>query len=314
MDSLNDRPLKRCACVGNMTQDHLLFTERLPEIDDVAFVLDRVDCVGGRGALVALTAAALGIPVGLCTVVGDHAPAQCLRFLQESGVSTEGISKASGGEGLFEVFAAIDAHEENCISFFVPKKISFEVLPQHTRLVADADVVYFSTHKRSFNSTLIKSLHPGQTIIHNLTSYMLADAQYLDLLLSTSNVLVGNEAELNYLLHHLALNRAPQVMEKYSKIECVIATQGKAGALVFTKEGVVTVAAQSSKAVAPIGAGDAFAAGIMYGVSAGFSYVAAARLGVALGAESVRSRYSYPDLNRLRENRESLIRAALDGD
>jgi ribokinase len=314
MDSFNHGSLRRCACVGNLTQDHLLFTKRLPEIDDVAFVLDRVDCVGGRGALVALTVAALGVPVDLCTVVGDRAPAHDLLFLQESGVGVEGISKASCGEGLFEVFAAIGAHEENCISFFVPKKIPFEVAPQHVRLVARADVLYFSTHKRSFNRELIKALHPDQKVIHNLTTYMLEDAEYLDLLLSSSNVLVGNEGEVNYLLHHLGLQQAPQVMDKYRKVECLIATQGKSGAQVFTRDGVVSVPARFARVVAPIGAGDAFAAGIVYGVCAGFSYAAGARLGVALGAESVQSRYSYPDLNRILETRGAFIRAALDED
>jgi len=312
MDSFNHRPLRRCACVGNLTQDHLFFTERMPEIDDVAFVLDRVDCVGGRGALVALAVAALGVPVDLCTVVGDLAPDHDLLFLQQSGVGTEGISKANCGEGLFEVFAAIGAHEENSISFFVPKKIPFEVTPQHVRLVAEADVVYFSTHKRSFNAELIKTLRPNQKVIHNLTSYMIADTGYLDLLLSSSDVLVGNQGELNYLLRHLSFQRVQQVMDTYQKVECVIATQGKSGAQVFTKGKVVTVPARFAKAVAPIGAGDAFAAGIVYGVSAGFSYVAAARLGAALGAESVQSRCSYPDLNRIRESRSGLIRAALD--
>ena len=63
---------KQIVCVGNMTHDILLRVEDLPKIDDVGYVYDNTKCMGGRGAIVALTLSSLGCNCSYFTSIPNN--------------------------------------------------------------------------------------------------------------------------------------------------------------------------------------------------------------------------------------------------
>jgi 2-dehydro-3-deoxygluconokinase len=68
----------------------------------------------------------------------------------------------------------------------------------------------------------------------------------------------------------------------------VVVKDGAAGALLFTADGQVVIDPVPVKEVVdPVGAGDAFAAGVISGLLRGWPPVNGARLGAALGAAAV---------------------------
>ena len=83
---------KKIVCIGNMTHDILLRVDDLPKIDDVGYVYDNTKCMGGRGAIVAISLSSLGCNCSYFTSIPNNPDAKkYLNFLRENGVNIYGI-------------------------------------------------------------------------------------------------------------------------------------------------------------------------------------------------------------------------------
>lgn len=290
------------SCVGNITQDKLLRVDSIPELDDVAYVNESVECMGGRGAIVALALGRLGISTSLVTAVSNDSIARnYLEFLQENNVDVSSVAIDNSAGSLFKVIVAISKEQENCISFFEPSNINFSSTPGQLDTVNDSDIVYFSTHKRSFNESMLSSIKNDSTkVIHNISSYFLQSKEYVSLMLNRSNILIGNELETSALLKSADCSSPQDLFNYYSNLETIYATQGDAGSWIYSKDSrPCFVEAQGSESVSPVGAGDAYAAGVIYGIANGWSNIRCAEFASKVASISVGSATSYPDLDAL---------------
>lgn len=290
------------SCIGNVTQDKLLHIGSIPELDDVAYVNGSIECMGGRGAIVALALGRLGVSTSLITSMSNDSFARdYLELLQENNVDISSVAIDNNAESLFKVIVAISKEQENCISFFEPSNINFSTTPSQLDTVNNSDIVYFSTHKRSFNETILSSIkNDSAKVIHNISSYFLQSKNYVSLMLDRSNILIGNELEMRALLDNTNCS-SPQDLFNYSpNLETIYATQGDAGSCVYSKDSTPCfVEAQDSESVSPVGAGDAYAAGIIYGIANGWSNIRCAEFASKVASISVESVTSYPDLDAL---------------
>ena len=290
------------SCIGNITQDKLLRVDSIPELDDVAYVNESVECMGGRGAIVALALGRLGISTSLVTAVSNDSIARnYLEFLQENNVDVSSVAIDNSAESLFKVIVAISKEQENCISFFEPSNINFSSTPGQLDTVNNSDIVYFSTHKRSFNESMLSSIKNDSTkVIHNISSYFLQSKEYVSLMLNRSNILIGNELETSALLKGADCSSPQDLFNYYSNLETIYATQGDAGSWIYSKDSrPCFVEAQGSESVSPVGAGDAYAAGVIYGIANGWSNIHCAEFASKVASISVGSATSYPDLDTL---------------
>lgn len=290
-------------CVGNITQDWLLHVEHLPALDDVSYVDATTRCTGGRGAIPAMVASALGSHTALCTVIGKATPAGVLEPLQRAGVNLNGVTHEGDGEGVFEVIVAVGRHEQNCISFFLPKNIPFAATDLQRCMTASAEVVYLSTHKRSFNRDILASLPDDhRNVVHNVSPYLFADEAYRDIAFARSSILLGNEAEVTLMLTALGLDHQT-IFNRHPRLRALIVTVGASGAQVLRPgEGPHHVPARRTDVHTPVGAGDAFAGGFVHALAQGWDIVKAAELGVVTAAESLCAATSHPDCDCLREH------------
>ena len=290
------------SCIGNVTQDKLLHIDSIPELDDVAYVNGSIECMGGRGAIVALALGRLGVSTSLITSMSNDSVARdYLELLQENNVDISSVAIDSNAESLFKVIVAISKEQENCISFFEPSNINFSATPSQLDTVNDSDIVYFSTHKRSFNETILSSIkNDSAKVIHNISSYFLQSKEYVSLMLDRSNILIGNELEMRALLESTNCS-SPQDLFNYSpNLETIYATQGDAGSCIYSKDSTPHfVEAQGSESVSPVGAGDAYAAGVIYGIANRWSNIRCAEFASKVASISVESVTSYPDLDVL---------------
>jgi adenosine kinase len=70
-----------------------------------------------------------------------------------------------------------------------------------------------------------------------------------------------------------------------SRVRALVVTRGAEGCQIWSASGCVSVpAAPISEARDPTGCGDAFRGGLLYGLSVGWDWVRAARLGSVMGA------------------------------
>jgi hypothetical protein len=258
--------------------------------------------MGGRGAIVALALGRLGVSTSLITSMSNDSVARdYLELLQENNVDISSVAIDSNAESLFKVIVAISKEQENCISFFEPSNINFSATPSQLDTVNDSDIVYFSTHKRSFNETILSSIkNDSAKVIHNISSYFLQSKEYVSLMLDRSNILIGNELEMRALLESTNCS-SPQDLFNYSpNLETIYATQGDAGSCIYSKDSTPHfVEAQDSESVSPVGAGDAYAAGVIYGIANGWSNIRCAEFASKVASISVGSVTSYPDLDVL---------------
>jgi sugar/nucleoside kinase (ribokinase family) len=287
--------VRSVACLGNLTEDQLLFVDRLPALDDVAFVAREGRSVGGRGALVALIVSALGGTSSLITATGLKGT-NLVAFLAQHGVNVDGISIDESCEETFRVVACVGAAEENTISFFVPASVTFQPTETQSTIVAAADILYFSTHKLGFNLHFLERFSEGKLVLHNLSSYMKRAPDYVAAALQHADVIIANAAEAQ------AFGSVAELFARSSRVQSVLVTQGKNGVVVHERSRhPLHVPAVPARATAPIGAGDAFAAGVIFELSRGSSLNVAAEFGVRVAAASVAAASSHPDLGHLRE-------------
>lgn len=288
------------AVVGNITLDTIIRVDGLPRIDDVAFVSKRSVCFGGRGLIPATVASLLGSPVSLCTVVGGASPKELLDWLQCAGVDLRGIIHDQSTETLFEVIVVIGEREQNCVSYFLPKPIQMEVARVHRDICMGASLLYLSTHKRAFNTNILKKCSGrGTSIVHNVSSYFSCDPDYLDLMLNSSSHLIGNSEEFKILC--AASNASIEsILLQRPNLKAAIVTLGGEGVRIHTPTlPPQKLHAQQAEPRTPVGAGDAFAGGFIHALARQASVMEAAELGISAAAASLESEESCPHADTL---------------
>lgn len=110
-------------------------------------------------------------------------------------------------------------------------------------------------------------------------------AEFLDLVSGPIDILFANTAELTR-LYESDFDAAVDKVRQHVELGCL--TMGKEGSLLVTSDEVVEIAAEE---IAPVvdttGAGDQYAAGVLYGLAQGYSLAEAGRLGSLAAAEVI---------------------------
>jgi sugar/nucleoside kinase (ribokinase family) len=110
--------------------------------------------------------------------------------------------------------------------------------------------------------------------------------EFLDLLVDDIDILLGNEEEITMLFGSTSYAGALEAAEETGLL--VVMTRGAKGSVVLTAHGPEEVpAAPVDKVVDTTGAGDLFAAGLLYGLTHGMNPVDSARLGGLCAAEVI---------------------------
>ena len=110
--------------------------------------------------------------------------------------------------------------------------------------------------------------------------------EFLDLLVDDIDILLGNEEEITMLFGATSHAGALEAAEETGLL--VVMTRGAKGSVVLTAHGPEEVpAAPVDKVVDTTGAGDLFAAGLLYGLTHGMNPVDSARLGGLCAAEVI---------------------------
>lgn len=105
------------------------------------------------------------------------------------------------------------------------------------------------------------------------------------------DILFANEAEILalYKLNSLSSENLHilQAKVRESNLNLMIITRGKQGSIIISKQEIATIDTIAKEAVDSTGAGDAFAAGFIYGYISGFSNINAAHIGNNLAGQVV---------------------------
>lgn len=237
---------------------------------------------GGAVANVLSAVAHLGGSSGFIGKVGADMHGEFLRkFLSENGISTEGLVL---DKKFFTTLAFVNLAENGERSFSFARKpgadTQLEIKDVPVKMIAESSVFHFGslslTDEPSKSATLYAlkvAKENGITISYdpNYRAALWTDAETakreMRSVLPFADIIKISDEEMELLTD---CNNAEAASKKLLDmgIHCVIITMGADGALVRTRDGVITALAQKAKVVDTTGAGDAFMGSFLYKMTA----------------------------------------------
>lgn len=297
----------RVVVIGNITLDTLLRTDALPDLDGVAYVRDSTTSIGGRGAIVALSLAALGGRApDLVATIGPTLAPSVMELMRLAGVRTECINIDSARKRDATVLVAIGERERNCVSFYVPPDTDATLDARQLSALDNAGLCYLGTTSRGVGRAAVARIPPSTMLVANVNKHLLHDSLYVRSIVDRANCLIGNADEIDALAVTLNLQSWRALAD--GTRDWVCRTDGERGADIVSRDGAtIHQSCVPAQVVTPVGAGDAFAAGMLYGVLSRRSLERSLALAAWLAARSVSSTTSYPELRQLRSECEAIF-------
>lgn len=234
---------------------------------------------GGCSGNIAYNLKMLGGEPRIVGVMGqDSGP--YLERLEKLGISTKNIL-IKAGSYTAQCFVTADA-DNNQINAFHPGAMSFA----HENQVADAGAARIAIispdghegmlqHARDcFELGVAFVFDPGQQLP------MFSSAQLIDCI-DKATYVTANDYEIELLMERTGLN----LEDLASRLEALIVTRGEQGSQIYTAGRRIDIPAVPAEAVLdPTGCGDAYRAGLLFGITNELSWETTGRLASLMGA------------------------------
>jgi 5-dehydro-2-deoxygluconokinase len=274
--------------------------------------------VGGSPTNIAMAASRLGLSTAVFTAVGDDTVGGLvLRYLRDMGVGVDHVVVKEGKHTSLAL-VGVQPPDHFPLTFYRddPADIYLTIDDAAAVPFADTRAILLSGDAFSRGTTADAARKIVQTAAgHDITVYMDLDLRpsewshphgfglALRPVLPWVGVLIGTEEEFFALLapdpgpvavgakitdvDRQVLGRLVDVLLETGTVETVVVKRGASGATVLTATERVEVPAFPVEPLNTVGAGDAFAAGLIWGRSNGDDWYRAARVGNACGAIEV---------------------------
>ncbi len=222
-----------------------------------------------------------GDPYPMATVGDDFGPYE--QRLKSLGISTRHVRRLEG-EFTPQAFIITDV-DDNQITAFHPGAMQESYLNKvgdsegmTIGIVAPDSRRAMLQHSHDFNRLGIPHIFdPGQAVT-------LFDENDLRTFIDQADWLVCNDYEFQLVQKTTGLRRE----EISDQLEALIVTKGAEGSTLITREGEETIEAAAPSAVTdPTGCGDAYRAGLIYGIQNDLDLVTCCRIGSVMGALKV---------------------------
>jgi sugar/nucleoside kinase (ribokinase family) len=255
---------------------------------------------GGSVANTAAGIAELGGRAGFVGAVADDEVGRTYtENLREAGVEFEpSISESAAGDGLGtgRCVVLITDDADRTMGTYLGAASTLSTAGVPTSFVARASVVLLEGYLWDVPAAKEAMRHAAATAHASDGSVALSlsdpfcverhQREFLDLLLDDVDILLGNEEEMTMLFNASSYDGALEAAEETGLL--VVMTRGAQGATVLTARGPEEVAsAPVERVVDTTGAGDLFAAGLLFGLTHGMGPVESTRLGGLCAAEVI---------------------------
>ncbi|MGH2615172.1 MAG: carbohydrate kinase family protein [Thermomicrobiales bacterium] len=308
-----DRP-PRIACIGVSDWDRLIAVGTYPEPGGFARVLEEVSAPGGPTTNTAVALSRLGAQVRLASAVGDDERGRLVRgSLEAAGIDTREIAVKPGQ--ISTLATVIVSTEPLDRTIFVEtgarlvKGDRLDIAGLFGGDVLVLDVADVSL--RRFLLDLPAHTVPTSRILGPLTQLAnkgIPDA--FDLALR-HDVIVSNEPDLLDVTGTWTLSDATTALQhrmRGANLRAALITRGAEGSRLVTETERLNISEFNVDVVDPTGAGDAFAAGVAWGMSQRWSWPEVGRFANAVGALACRALGAQASLPSL-DDVESLLAA-----
>jgi sugar/nucleoside kinase (ribokinase family) len=278
----NDAPLVEIGIVKGAMD--MIDENQMIVIQKTQSHLERTQVPGGSVCNTIRAMANLGTKVGFIGKIGsDRLGAYYEEALRDAGV-TPYFAGAKGISGCCTVLVSPDG--ERTMGTFLgpaatltPDDISEEVIAQYDYIYIEG---YLLVNEPLVRSTMEKARRRGVKIALDLSNFTIVNAfrDFLeDIIPRYVHILFSNESEAKAFT---GLEPEEAIRAIAHKVDVSVVTLGKEGSMIAGNGEIIRVAAEGSKPVDTTGAGDHFAAGFLYGQSAGATLEQSGRIGSML--------------------------------
>jgi len=295
--------------VGALNFDRLYRVPRVAKPGEEVMVNSRFCGGGGSAANTIVGLARLGLETGFIGMVGKDIEGDLiLSELRGEGVDIGGISHVNGDTG--EIIGLVDMEGERVLYAYPGVNNELVINDQKRNYAGKAKYVHLSSFVGDTSLESQRSLLGGLRANITFSPGMLYARRGINAIrdiLQKSHIVFLNREEL-YLLTG---KEHPDGVEELLNlgVEIVSVTLGKEGCYVSTQRGGEEIPGYPARAVDTTGAGDAFAAGFIFGMLKNFDLRSCGKLGnklASLCVEAVGARTALPRKNDIQEFISSL--------
>ena len=289
--------------IGALNWDYLYYVEKYlgPGEEDAIERVERLP--GGSAANTIVGLARLGCKTGFIGIVDNKDEGKEMKDdLEREKVDTSQICKASGLTG--RVVGIVDRRGERALYVYpgVNNKLAMQDIEPYIPYLENSAYIHMSSfvHDNQFNlqRELVKKL-PDSTKISFVPGNLYCKKKWeeLESILKKTYVIFLDIHEANLITQEFYPYRSQNKIERFGirdlikelqkratvlldvGVKVVVITLGKSGCFVATKDNQKHVSVKPLNAVDTTGAGDALAAGFIYGLLKGKDEITSAKLG-----------------------------------
>jgi fructokinase len=268
---------------------------------------------GGSAANSCAVAAGLGARVAYIGKVADDQLGAVFRHdITAAGVHFP-TAPLAGGAPTARCLILVTPDGQRTMNTFLGACVALNEADVDSALVASADVIYLEGYlfdppaaQAAFRKAAKAAHTAGGRVALSLSDAFCVHRHrdaFRDLVAHHVDILFANEAEITALYERNTFDEAAEAVRQ--DVALAVLTRSEAGSLILQGDDVVRVAAEPTRVVDTTGAGDAYAAGFLAGLTAGKSLEICGRMGSIAAAEVISHYGARPeaDLRRLVANR-----------
>jgi sugar/nucleoside kinase (ribokinase family) len=253
---------------------------------------------GGSAANTCAVAAGLGARVAYIGKVADDQLGAAFRHdIKAVGVHFPTVA-LSGGAPTARCLILVTPDGQRTMNTFLGACVTLGEEDVDAALVAASAVTYLEGYlfdppaaQAAFRKAATAAHAAGRRVALSLSDAFCVNrhrAAFLDLVANHVDILFANETEITALYERNTFEEAAEAARK--DVALAALTRSEAGSLIIQGAETVVVAAEPTKVVDTTGAGDAYAAGFLAGLTSGKSLAVCGRMG-SIAASEVISHY-----------------------
>lgn len=287
--------MPRIAAVGLASWDTLISIDRYPPAGSFAIVESTSEQPGGTTSNAAIALAKLGARVSFAGMIGDDAPGEHLRdALESAGVDLRWLSVREG-ERTDASFVIVSRQPVDRTILWPPGAHLVKGDPLDIPAIFGHDLVLLDVDDmplRRFLSDLPAHTLPATRLLGTLVYAAVPEIEDRLEVMMRHDAIVGNEREFTVLAGIEDLDLAVEYVQRLmpgSNLRTAIVSRGEHGAIAFTATEFWSVDAYPIDVVDTTGAGDAFTAGVAFGMALRWTWDKTLRLANACGGLACRA-------------------------
>lgn len=274
---------------GALNFDKLYSVDRIAKEGEHVPIRDVQEASGGSAANTIAGLARLGLKVGFVGAVGDDAEGRkILQDFRNEGVDTKGIVRMNGRTGI--IIGFVDRKGERTLYPYPGVNSEIKIDDINLDYIKNTKILHLSSFvdKRQFEiqKKIVRRLPERVKVSFSPGLYAEERIEELLPIIKQNSVLFLNKNEIENLTNKNYKKGSKKLIDNGAEI--VVVTLGKKGCYIQDKKNSYEIPAYKTKVVDTTGAGDAFAAGFLFGILSGKNLQDSGRLGNYVASYCIR--------------------------